>query len=195
LESVAASGDAVVVSMATASDEDTRKWWPNDYRLVHRATFGSELKLELEVTNTGTSPLRFEEALHTYHRIGSVDRIRIEGLDGVTYLDKTDGYREKTQQGDIAIAAQTDRVYMNTRHPIEVIDPEMHRRIHIVKSDSLTTVVWNPWREGALSLPDMGAGEWPQMVCVEASNVREFAITLEPGQQHTLTVEICVSAV
>src|SRR5439155_19188080 len=68
LESIAQVGNAVTVSMFTESDEGTKRWWPAEFRLVHRATFGSELSLELVVTNTGGTSLRFEEALHAYHR-------------------------------------------------------------------------------------------------------------------------------
>src|SRR5271165_6153934 len=63
LEAITSEGDSVTVVMSTMSDDDTRKWWPGDFRLVHRVTFGPELKLELVVTNTGTASLRFEEAL------------------------------------------------------------------------------------------------------------------------------------
>src|ERR1700683_4812131 len=68
LESIEQAGEAVTVSMSTESDESTRKWWPADFRLVHSATFGRDLTLELVVTNTGKTPLRFEEALHSYYR-------------------------------------------------------------------------------------------------------------------------------
>ncbi len=92
------NGDGITVSMSVASDAETRRWWPRDFRVQHRATFGSELKLELTVTNTGASPFRFEEALHTYHRVGDVRKVRIHGLDGVHYLDNTDSNREKVQK-------------------------------------------------------------------------------------------------
>jgi glucose-6-phosphate 1-epimerase len=68
----------------------------------------------------------------------------------------------------------------------------MHRRIRLKKSNSLTTVVWNPWREGAAGLHDLGDGEWTQFLCVEASNIMGFAINLDPGQQHTMTATLSV---
>ena len=101
LESIARAGSTVTVSMFTESDENTQKWWPAEFRLVHRATFARELSLELEMTNTGRTPLCFEEALHAYHRVGSIEAARVRGLDTVHYLDKTDSDREKVQQGAI----------------------------------------------------------------------------------------------
>ena len=77
-----------------------------DFRLVYRATFGSELALELIMSNTGPEPLRFEEALHAYHNVGDATQASISGLDGIHYLDKTDAYREKTQDGDMRITAK-----------------------------------------------------------------------------------------
>ena len=62
--------------MFTQSDGHTRKWWPGEFRPVHRVTFGSELRLELVCMNTGTTPFRFEEALHTYNRIANIQDAR-----------------------------------------------------------------------------------------------------------------------
>jgi glucose-6-phosphate 1-epimerase len=192
LESIAREGDDVVVAMSTASDDDTRKWWPFDFRVIHRVTFGSELKLELTVTNTGSNAFRFEEALHAYHRVGHIEKVRITGLDGVSYLDNTESNREKTQQGDVVITKQTDNAYLDAEHPIELLDGKMHRRISTAKEHSRTTVVWNPWREGAKSLSDLGDDEWQQMACVEVSNILGFAVELAPGQEHTLRANIAV---
>jgi len=186
LESIVQDGDAVAVSMFTESDETTRGWWPGEFRLVNRVKFGLDLSLELVLTNTGTTRLSFEEALHTYHRVGRVEEARLRGLDKVRYLDKTDSNREKAQHGDIVIASETDRVYMGTRNELELQDPTLHRRTHVTKENSLTTVVWNPWVEKARALSDFGDDEWTQMICIESSNVSSFAVDLAPGEQHRM---------
>jgi glucose-6-phosphate 1-epimerase len=114
LESIAENDRGVAVSMFTENDDDTRRWWPSEFRLVHRVIFGSELNLDLVCTNTGTTPLRFEEALHTYNRVSDVARVRLQGLDTVRFLDNTDCNKEKTQRGDVVIASQTDNAYVDT---------------------------------------------------------------------------------
>ena len=136
LHSVAGNGDGVTISLSTASDEATRAWWPHDFLLVHRMTVGAELVQELTVSNTGKAPLRFEEALHTYYRVGGADAVRIQGLDGVAYLDNTDGNREKRQEGDIVFTAATDSAYVNTTHAVEFLDPILRRRIRLEKANS-----------------------------------------------------------
>jgi len=192
LDSVTQTARVVTVSMSTKSDEGTKRWLPADFSLVHRVTFGDELKLELAVTNTGTTSLRFEEALHTYHRVGHIEAVRLRGLDGVSYLDNAESNRQKTQRGDVLMTKKTDNAYLNTQLALEVLDPELHRRIRIAKENSFTTVVWNPWGEGAKSLPDLGDDEWRQMACAEPSNVLGFAVDLAPGRQHTMSATIRV---
>jgi glucose-6-phosphate 1-epimerase len=193
LDAIEHSGDAVTVSMSTASDETTKGWWSADFRLVYRATFGPELRLQLELHNTGVSALRFEEALHSYHRVGDVREASLQGLDAVHYLDKTDAYKEKVQQGDVRITDETDRVYLNTTSAVALRDPVLRRRIHIAKENSFTTVVWNPWVEKAKAMSDLADDEWTRMLCVETSNVLGYAVDLSPGQQHQMGAVIGVS--
>ena|SRR3984957_4847267 len=195
LESITENEKGVAVTMFTQSDEHTRKWWPGEFRLVHRATFGSELRLELVCMNAGTTPFRFEEALHTYNRIGNIQDARLQGLDNVSYLDNTESNKEKTQRGDILIASPTDRAYCNTQNEVDLLDPNLKRRIRLRKEHSLSTVVWNPWSEGAARLQDLGDGEWRQFLCVEASNILDAAINLAPGQEHRMAAVLAVGRV
>src|SRR5580693_2877237 len=72
LDSIAQAEDGVTVSMFKESGKDTKRWWPAEFHLAYRVTFASELRLELEVTNAGKENLRFEEALHAYHRVENI---------------------------------------------------------------------------------------------------------------------------
>jgi len=193
LETIARVEDGVTVSMSTESDEDTKRWWPAEFRLVYRVTFASELRLELVVTNTGKASLRFEEALHAYHRVGNILKTGVGGLCTVHYIDKTESNRKKIQYGEIAIVSETDRVYLNTSNAIELEDPVLRRRTRVAKENSRTTVVWNPWVQKAHSLSDFADDEWMQMICIETSNVSDFAVDLAPGQQHKMKAVVSVA--
>jgi glucose-6-phosphate 1-epimerase len=185
LESIGQSGEEIILS--TVSDDGTRAVWPHDFRLEYRVVFGTELLMELTMTNAGKAPLRFEEALHAYYSVGDVTRASISGLDGVKYLDKTDSLHEKTQSGDITITAETDRVYLHTAHALELYDPVLQRRIAVEKEESRSTVVWNPWVEKAREMTDLGDDQWKSMLCIEAANVGDVAVELAPGEQHMMT--------
>jgi glucose-6-phosphate 1-epimerase len=194
LESITQHGESIAVCLFTQSSAETKRWWPADFRASLRATFASELKLELDVRNLGATPIRFEEALHTYLRVGDIQQARVEGLDGVAYVDKTDANSQKKQQGTITIVSETDRVYLNTTSALELHDPVLGRRIRAAKAHSLTTVVWNPWVAKAQALADFGDAEWKEMICLETCNVGDFAIELTPGQSHVMEAILQVAA-
>lgn len=175
---------------STESDEASRAWWPFDFRLEYRIAIGETLKLELEMKNTGQTGVRFQEALHTYFNVGDVKRVRVQGLDGVSYLDNTDGNREKLQSADVIPAGQTDNAYRSATGPVEILDAVLHRRLRTDKQNSGSTIVWNPWSDGAAKMADMADGEWQRMLCVEGGNVLDGSVELEPGASHVLGIEI-----
>jgi glucose-6-phosphate 1-epimerase len=195
LEGITHADHDVTVAMSTSADAATRKTWFGDFHLLFCATFGEQLRLELIVTNHGTSSFRFEEALHSYFRVGNIAAARLRGLNGAAYLDKTDAQREKHQHGDIVVTAETDRIYLKTFSTVEIEDPTARRRVLVAKEDSRDTVVWNPWSEKAKAMSDLGADEWRQFVCVETCNIGDHAVTLAPAQAHTMTALISLSAI
>jgi glucose-6-phosphate 1-epimerase len=186
IESIVEDNSGVGVTMSTESDDQTRRWWPAEFRLMYRAVFGSTLTLELVCTNTGETDLRFEEALHTYNRVADVANVQLRGLDSVHFLDNTDSNTEKVQHGPVQIASATDNAFLDTQNAVDLIDPELRRSIRLQKANSLTTVVWNPWREGAVRLSDLGDGEWTQFLCVEASNILTSSVPLAAGENHKM---------
>lgn len=193
LDSVSADEDgSVIVTCSTESDESTRRWWPHEFRLVNRVTIGRTLRLELIAKNSGSDPLSFEEALHTYFRVAEAENVRVRGLDQIRYLDNADGNRKKVQSGDLGFEAITDNAYLDTHGPAALIDPASHRTILTEKENSATTVVWNPWQQGAASLTDLGNDEWRRMICVEASNILGAAVSLEPGQEHAMRATLSI---
>ena len=192
LDSIAMAGDDVAVSMFTASSGDTRRWWPYEFRLRCRATFGAQLKLELIVSNTGAAPFSFEEALHAYFQVAEAGTAVVTGLDATDYIDKTDHRACKTHHGELRFSAETDSVFLNTEHAVELIDPAMQRCITLQKQNSLNTVVWNPWAEKSRSMGDLGDNEWKNFVCIETSNIGRSAVQLAPGEQHVMTATVRV---
>jgi glucose-6-phosphate 1-epimerase len=146
--------------------------------------------MELVCINTGKTDLRFEEALHTYNRVDNVADVRLQGLNTVHFLDNNDANKEKVQYGEVKIASATDNAYLNTQNDVVLIDPGIGRSIRLQKANSLTTVVWNPWRDGAARLRDLGDGEWTQFLCVEASNILGASVSLAPRKEHNLTATL-----
>jgi glucose-6-phosphate 1-epimerase len=195
LEGITHADHNVTVALSTSADDATRRTWFGEFHLLFCATFGEQLRLELIVTNHGTSSFRFEEALHSYFRVGNVTAAKLRGLNGAVYVDKTDAQREKHQHGDLTLSSETDRIYRNTLATIEIEDPAARRRVLVAKEDSRDTVVWNPWSERGKAMSDVGPDEWRQFVCVETCNVGDHAINLAPAQAHTMTALVSLGAI
>lgn len=156
-----------------------------------RFSFGSSLHMELEIRNDTGSQFRYEEAFHTYFAVSDIHQTQVTGLEETTYIDKTDGFARKLQKSEpVKCAKETDQVHLNTTATCVIHDGVTKRMIVVEKAGSNSTIVWNPWAEKAGGMADMGPGEWQQMICVESGNAADNAITLQPGETHTLTTTI-----
>lgn len=183
----------VEMALVLTPDDSTRGFGYNAFQLRFRVTVGSELRMQLEVRNNAKQPLTFEEALHSYFAVGDIHRASVSGLEGRTYIDKTDGFKRKELgNAPLRIAKETDAVYPSTNATCVINDPVWNRRIIVEKTGSDTTVVWNPWIEKTKSMSDMAADDWKEMLCVETANAGENAVHLPPGESHKMTASIHV---
>jgi D-hexose-6-phosphate mutarotase len=155
-------------------------------------TVNQSLTLQLVVTNQSRdAEFTFENCLHSYFEVGDVTAISINGLKGLTYLDKVAGFVEKTETSDaLRIASEVDRVYLDSSGTVEILDPRLGRMIRVEKWGSASTVVWNPWIAKARQMPDFGDEEYERMVCVESGNVAANSVSLPPGGSSTLMVKL-----
>lgn len=169
-------------------DEVDRAMWPYPCTLQVSITLGKQLELSLTTQNTGDEIFEIGEALHTYFNVADVSQVAVTGLDGADYLDKVEAYKQKTQDGPVKIHAEVDRIYMDTASTCRIEDPLMHRDIIIHKEHSLSTVVWNPWKERSVAMADMGEQAYQRMLCVESANAASNKIRIAPGDSHTLNV-------
>ena len=178
-----------------SAEAAARGGFPRELSLSLAVTVGRSLRMELTARNVDSAAVAFEEALHSYFAVSDVRQARVRGLEGVPYVDKTAGMaRQPGASEPIAIAAETDRVYLRTTGTVTIEDPGWKRRIVVAKSGSSTTVVWNPWIAKAKAMPDFGDDEWSGMVCVETANAMDDAVTLAPGASHVMTATLEVQA-
>jgi glucose-6-phosphate 1-epimerase len=189
----AVAGDDLHLTLTLGPSDTSRALGYDQFALVYEITLGAELQAKLTVKNQGTQPLHFEEALHTYFAIGDSQQVSIIGLSDTEYLDKTDHFKKKRQNEPLLkLTGETDRPYLDTLVPVNIDDPVLKRRITIDKAESRTTVVWNPWSTLAATLPDLTPACWLTLVCVETANVATNAITLAPGEHHTMEAHLFV---
>jgi glucose-6-phosphate 1-epimerase len=192
LESTAQEADgSVTLVLLLKSSAATRELWPHDFTLRHRVNIGSALSMTLETQNTAAEPFTFETALHTYFAVADVREVEVTGLEGASYLDKTDGGKVKTLgTAPLRFDSETDRVFANHTGTCTIDDRAGGRKIIVEKTGSDTTVVWNPWTAKAAAMADFADDEWPQMLCIETANTGANAVTLAPGAAHTMSAVV-----
>jgi len=184
---------AVEIAFRLSADDASRALGFDGFSALFTVAIGTELDMSLEVVNNGSAPFVYEEALHTYFAISSIHGVSVSGLEGTTYIDKTDGFSRKVRPDEpISIAKETDQVHLNSTSDCVVSDPAWARAITVVKTGSHSTVVWNPWIEKTAGMSDMEPGDWQGMVCVETANAADNTLTLAPGESHKLTTGISV---
>ena len=166
-------------------------------RLQMVVEVGATLRQELITTNTGSTPVTLTQALHNYFRVGDATRVDVDGVDGLTYLDKYEGYAQaRPQQGpwnlrDPRDPGRSDRIYTQAGGHYILRDPVLKRRIDLRTQGSHSLVAWNPGAEAAAKMADVGEG-WRDYVCLEAANAGPDLITVAPGARHGLQQTLSV---
>ena len=174
--------DYALVTLETADDEATRALWPHPFRLELTVMVEADrVDLELCVANTGTEPLDFTGALHTYLRVTQVEDAALEGLRGYDYRDAANGDRIVRETGtEVLIEAETDRAYFNAKRPLLLKAANLTSAI--AQEGFPDVVVWNPWVERCAAIADMPDKDWRHMLCVEAA-VANTPVTVAPGEE------------
>jgi glucose-6-phosphate 1-epimerase len=185
--SVTESEQGVEIVLGLHSNATTQQWWQAEFDLRQTIKIGASLDIELTTKNTGSSVLTLSEALHSYFSVSDVSQISVEGLNQIDYLDKTTGFSQHTQQGDIKFEQETDRVFLSGLSPLTIVDPALKRKIIIEHQGANNAVVWNPWDKAA-ALKDMPDTDYQAFVCVETANALAESVSLAAGESHTMSV-------
>ena len=188
----ALAGEELHLTFTLASTPLSRELGFDHFRVAFQLTIGRSLTMQLTVANDADAPLVFEEALHTYFAVADVREVTVTGLEQTAFVDKTDNMTGKpAANAPLTFASATDRVYPDTAATCVIHDQPGKRDITIAKTNSDTTVVFNPWK----GMADMGADEWPKMLCVETVNAAANAVTLASGMSHTMQAHISVESI
>lgn len=168
--------------------------WPHDVELKLVVELGEELTLNLTSRNMGNTPVTISQALHSYFAVSDVRQTRVEGVEGLSYIETLADWEQRQQQGALEFAGETDRIYLGTPPTLSIVDPHWKRRITLTSSGSRSAVIWNPWTERARELPDMADDGWQRMLCIETANVWDDLVELKPGASHSLGLVVASEA-
>ncbi|PZD74240.1 Putative glucose-6-phosphate 1-epimerase [Acaryochloris thomasi RCC1774] len=173
---------ATAVTLGVVNTPETTEIWPQTFELSITYTVGETLSIELKTQNTGSQEFSISQALHTYFKIGDINRVQVLGLNGSDYIDKVDGGQQKTQQGVVEFSEECDRIYTEPPAKLIIDDAALDRRINITSEGSKTAVVWNPWVENSASMGDLEDTDYQRLLCVETANAAQDIVNVLPGQ-------------
>lgn len=174
--------DFALVALEISDDEATRDLWPYPFRAeITLMLEVDRIDVEFCVENTGGEPFAFTGALHTYLRLVQVEDAALEGLYGHDYRDAANEDQVNRETGtELRIEAETDRVYHQVKRPLSL--QAGNHSLTIQHQQFPDVVVWNPWVERCVELPDMEPEGWRQMLCVEAAIAQE-PVVLPVGEE------------
>lgn len=173
-------------------DDKTRAMWPHESSVEMHYSIGQTLDIDLVTHNQSKETFTIGQALHTYFAVGDLRQVKISGLDACPYLDKVEGFKRKTQSGEISINEEVDRIYLQSTADCVITDASLKRRIRIAKRGSHSTVVWNPWADKARQMGDLGVDGHLHMVCVESANAADDVVKVAANSSCRLQVSYSV---
>lgn len=170
------------ICLTLRDDLESMAVWPHRFKAALQVELpdDSRLAIKLSVQNTGEIDVMFTVGLHTYLLVDELSLARLDGLEGVHFLDATHDYERRTQMGSaLHFDGETDRIYLEAPATLTLADGAGSREIQ--QSGFLDTVVWNPGARLAAVMPDLHEGGHRRFVCVEAACV-PTAVRLHPGE-------------
>jgi glucose-6-phosphate 1-epimerase len=182
----------IILEMQQTPEAQRQLSYP--YELTLTITIGRRLRIDMATTNLAEHPFVIGEAFHTYFNVSDISNISITGMQDCVYLDKLLKYERNVEHNALVFdGSEYDRVYVHHSADCAIHDSGYNRIIHIAKSGSDATVVWNPGAEKAGSMGDMGVGdEWRKTICVETTNALDNMVVINPGRKHTLSAEYSI---
>ncbi|TEA62056.1 MULTISPECIES: D-hexose-6-phosphate mutarotase [unclassified Pseudomonas] len=190
LGGIETEGESLKVEFKLPYPEGGFPGWPHQVDLTLTLRLDDQLHISLTSHNRGTDSVSISQALHSYFAVSDVRNVRVEGVDGLDYIETLDDWKTHTQQGDLRFAGETDRIYLDVPPQLSIVDPAWERRIVLTATGSRTAVIWNPWIDRAAALSDMDNDGWQRMLCIETANVMSDVMTLAPDAGHTMGVSI-----
>lgn len=190
IETESMPDDATRVALQLCSSDETKAYWPYEFKARLDIVVGKQLSVALSIQNTDAAAFKYTSALHTYYAISNIGNISINGLGNTKYYINTGNELFEQKEDTLEIDQEINRRYIDTENDCVINDCAFARSITAAKKGSKITVVWNPWEENCAKIGDMEPESYQEFVCVEAANACNDVIELSPNETHTTSIEV-----
>ena len=155
-----------------------------------KMTLGKTAKLELSMSNTDSKAFACSWALHSYHPVSSLEKVRVKGLSGRDYLDNLEGHARKHQAEDVRFDGEVDRVFPGIENSLSIEEADSTKPITITHHNCPSVIVWNPGATNAAKIADIGPGQEQHYICVERGAVLSEEWQIASGATQSAWLEI-----
>jgi len=178
-ESRVEGNDDVLITLSLAHSASTLAIYPHEFEM--QITFGLSEGLSIEYTmaNRGEGPMPCEWALHSYFAIDNIADIRVDGLDGLDYIDSADNNAQQTLSDAVVFKQQVDRYFIAGSDTQSI---NTAATISIAGENCPSVITWNPGQALAGKMKDIGNDNYHRFVCVERGAIYD-KMWLIPSQQ------------
>lgn len=183
------NADVSRLTLELVSNEETKRLWPYDFKLLLTITLADQLSLVLVSENTGSVPFEVTEGFHAYFRLADVNQAVLRGLDGATSVSGKPDIADEVVHGDIALKAGSEGVYKTPRNEYVLFDPAGNRALAIASDGNRRLITW--------SIPEgkkpatFGDDDWRHFFCVEPATIwHTDALTVLPGRKSALRMTV-----
>lgn len=180
------------IKLELPNSDNFKILWPHSFYLSLEIIIGDTLTLELLTRNTGNEPFTITEALHTYFNVGDSSQVQLLGLERAEYLNKIEKNAEACQISTIALSKETDRIYVDEKHELTLIDPVFKRKINIHSSGNNNVIVWNPWVHRSAEISDLKSEDYKQFICIEIANAATNKVIIQPETEYKLMTNYAI---
>ena len=184
LGEVSESDSTIIINMLLENPAHTS--WRGDASLSLQISMSASALTLALTTTAGQSEVTASQALHTYFPTVDITQTSISGLEGEHYIDALDSWVKKAQTGPVAFVEETDRIY-TVKGNLTLQSPG---KTMTLSGNNRTAIVWNPWIEKGARLSQFEDDAWKRMFCVESADVMDAAVSLSPGESHTLRMTL-----
>jgi glucose-6-phosphate 1-epimerase len=186
LDVVEISPTLTQVRFGLKETQESLELWPFAFELEVVFEIGKQLNIAMHTKNCSQKQMMLTQALHTYFCVDDISKVKISGLEGVSFIDTLDNTTKKESE-PIVIDKEIDRVYLGTaKRTITLEDSSKKLSIDAKGSDSC--IVWNPWIEKCAKMSAMQPEAYREFVCIESANAFDDTRYLAPGEVYSLKV-------
>ena len=177
----------LILHFCLHADEQSRRLFPFDFSMQLELQLGNALNLSFTVINHSNESMPVSWALHSYFPVEELSTVRIDGLTGLASVDNARGQRLPPLAGPLAFEGEVDRFFTGapTRQSLSGPSP-----LSIEGDNCPTVITWNPGRDKAAQMPDIGAEHYTGFVCVERGAAFEDAWCIAPGASRRANLRI-----